>query len=104
MRPPRMLDRGRGLSRRLMVSVLLGILVAVALLAGYLPRRRTTEQLNSAAARRSSTPPIVSAAIVTRAPNLTEVTFPGSITPITEAYVFARAAGYLKRRYVDIGD
>ena len=29
---------------------------------------------------------------------------PGNITPITEAYIFARAAGFLKRRYVDIGD
>ncbi|MCU1338598.1 MAG: hypothetical protein JWO19_4179 [Bryobacterales bacterium] len=35
---------------------------------------------------------------------MTQVSFPGNITPITEAYVFARAAGYLKRRYVDIGD
>ena len=35
---------------------------------------------------------------------MTEVSFPGSITPITEAYIYARAAGYLKRRYVDIGD
>src|SRR6202011_1342910 len=72
--------------------------------AGYLPRRSTKQQLDSAAAKRNSTPPIVNAAIATRAPNLTEVSFPGSITPITEAYVFARAAGYLKRRYVDIGD
>ncbi|MDQ1474314.1 MAG: hypothetical protein QOJ99_5794, partial [Bryobacterales bacterium] len=59
---------------------------------------------DSTAARRASTPPIVSAAIVTRAPNQTDVPFPGSITPITEAYIYARAAGYLKRRYVDIGD
>jgi multidrug efflux pump subunit AcrA (membrane-fusion protein) len=78
--------------------------VVSAVLAGYLPRRSTTKQLDLAAARRRSTPPIVNAAAVTRAPNLTEVSFPGSITPITEAYVFARAAGYLKQRYVDIGD
>src|ERR1700687_3719095 len=91
--------------RTLFVTVLLpGALVATALLAGYLPRRSTTEQLDSAAAKRWSTPPIVNAAKVTRAPNLSEVSFPGSITPITEAYIYARAAGYLKRRYVDIGD
>jgi multidrug efflux pump subunit AcrA (membrane-fusion protein) len=29
---------------------------------------------------------------------------PGNVTPLTEAYIYARAAGYLKRRYVDIGD
>ncbi len=95
-----------GISKRtLFIAVLVpGVLVASALLAGYLPRRNTTEQLDKAAATRRSTPPLVNAAMVTRAPNLTDVSFPGSITPITEAYVYARAAGYLKRRYVDIGD
>ncbi len=29
---------------------------------------------------------------------------PGNTSPLNEAYVFARAAGYLKKRYVDIGD
>jgi multidrug efflux pump subunit AcrA (membrane-fusion protein) len=95
-----------GISKRtlFMVVLLPGALVASALLAGYLPRRRTTEQLDNAAAKRRIAPPIVNVAMVTRAPNLSEVAFPGSITPITEAYIYARAAGYLKRRYVDIGD
>ena len=101
-----MLGRNESSHKRLIMAVLLlGVLVAAAFLAGYLPRRNTTRQLDSAAAKlRRNTPPIVNAAKVTRAPNLTEVSFPGSITPITEAYIFARAAGYLKRRYVDIGD
>jgi len=88
----------------LLAMALAGALVAVGLLLGYIPRKATTEELGSAAARRKITPPTVEAAIVTRAPNTTEVSFPGSITPITEAYIYARAAGYLKRRYVDIGD
>jgi multidrug efflux pump subunit AcrA (membrane-fusion protein) len=87
-----------------MAVLLLGVLITAALLAGYLPHRSTTRQLDSAAAKLRSTPPLVTVAKVTRAPNLSEVSFPGSITPITEAYVFARAAGYLKKRYVDIGD
>src|SRR6266404_4226069 len=100
-----MFDRVGISPKRLTLSVLLlGMLIGVALFAGYLPRRRTTEQLDSAAARQRRTPPIVNASTVTRAPNLAEVSFPGSITPITEAYIYARAAGYLKRRYVDIGD
>src|SRR5439155_12482008 len=90
--------------KTLIIGIMLLAALAAALLAGYLPRRSTTRQLDNAAVKRRNTPPIVSAAIVARAPNLTEVSFPGSITPITEAYVFARAAGYLKRRYVDIGD
>jgi len=91
--------------KRIIIGVLLlGVLVVAALLAGYLPRRSTTQQLDQAAAKLKNTPPLVNAAKVTRAPNETEVSFPGNITPITEAYIYARAAGYLKRRYVDIGD
>jgi multidrug efflux pump subunit AcrA (membrane-fusion protein) len=84
--------------------VLLVLLLGAALLAGYLPRRTITRQLDRAAAEFRGTPPLVNAATVMRAPIQTEVSFPGSITPITEAYIFARATGYLKRRYVDIGD
>src|SRR6202165_412046 len=90
--------------RLIIVLLLLVVLVAAALLAGYLPRRATTKQLDAAAAKLKITPPLVNAAKVARAPNTTDVSFPGNITPITEAYIFARAAGYLKRRYVDIGD
>jgi multidrug efflux pump subunit AcrA (membrane-fusion protein) len=80
------------------------VLVAVGLLAGYVPRRATTRDLDRLAEQRNITPPLVDAVKVTRAPHATSVSFPGSITPITEAYIYARAAGYLKRRSVDIGD
>ena len=100
-----MLGRSGSSPKRLIIAILALVMVAaVALLAGYLPRRTTTQALDRAAAKLRITPPLVNAAKVTRAPNVTEVSFPGSITPITEAYIYARAAGYLKRRYVDIGD
>jgi multidrug efflux pump subunit AcrA (membrane-fusion protein) len=87
----------------LALAVILGAGAAVYSL-GYLPRERTTKQLDSAAAARRITPPLVNAAVVKRAAPSTQLTLPGNITPITEAYIYARAAGYLKRRYVDIGD
>jgi multidrug efflux pump subunit AcrA (membrane-fusion protein) len=90
--------------RKLLFAIaVLGAAAAVYFL-GYLPRRRTTTELDAAAAIRRKTPPLVNAATVKRAPQNSELLLPGNITPITEAYVFARAAGYLKRRYVDIGD
>lgn len=96
----------RGVSRKRLVAVVLLLvgLVVAAVLAGYLPRRTTTRQLDAAAAQQRRTPPLVNAAMVKRAPKTTEVSFPGNITPITEAYLYGRATGYLKRRYVDIGD
>jgi multidrug efflux pump subunit AcrA (membrane-fusion protein) len=92
-------------SSRMLLSlvILLGVAAAVYLF-GYLPRERTTKQLAAAAATRRITPPLVNATKVKRAAPTTELLLPGNVTPITEAYIFARAAGYLKRRYVDIGD
>jgi multidrug efflux pump subunit AcrA (membrane-fusion protein) len=90
-------------SKLVAVIVILGAAAGVYLF-GYLPRERTTKELDAAAATRRATPPLVNSAIVKRAPTGTELTLPGNITPITEAYIFARAAGFLKRRYVDIGD
>jgi multidrug efflux pump subunit AcrA (membrane-fusion protein) len=92
-------------SGRKMLSaiVILGSAAAVYFL-GYLPRERTTKELDAAAAIRKNTPPLVNAAMVKHAAQNSQLLLPGNITPITEAYIYARAAGYLKRRYVDIGD
>jgi multidrug efflux pump subunit AcrA (membrane-fusion protein) len=87
----------------LALVVILGAAAAVYLL-GYLPRERTTKRLDAAAAVRRITPALVNAAVVKRATPSTQLMLPGNITPITEAYIYARAAGYLKQRYVDIGD
>jgi len=90
--------------RKLLFTVAgLGAAAAVYFL-GYLPRERTTKELDAAAAARRNAPPLVNAATVKRAAQRSQLLLPGNITPITEAYIFARAAGYLKRRYVDIGD
>ena len=93
-------------SRKIMwfAALVLCLLVAGAFLAGYLPKRRTTGQLNAAAEKRRTEPPFVNSAKVKRAAKTSELLLPGNITPITEAYIFARASGYLRRRYVDIGD
>src|SRR5260370_30224628 len=77
---------------------------AVVYFIGYLPRQRTTQQIDAAAAVRRITPLLVNAAAVKRAAPSTQILLPGNVTPITEAYIYARAAGYLKQRYVDIGD
>src|SRR5580704_1057609 len=92
------------MTRKLLaLAIVLGAAATVYFL-GYLPRERTTKQIEAAAAIRRITPPLVNAATVKRAAASTELLLPGNITPITEAYIYARAAGYLKKRYVDIGD
>src|SRR5580704_11557541 len=90
--------------RKLLFAVAVLGAAAFVYFLGYLPRERTTKELDAAAASRKNTPPLVNAATVKRAAQSSQLLLPGNVTPITEAYIFARAAGYLKRRYVDIGD
>src|SRR3984893_12962597 len=91
-----------GTWRKLLVLVAILGAAAAAYSFGYLPRERTTKQLAAAAATRRITPPLVNSATVKRAAPSTELLLPGNITPFTEAYIFARATGFLKQRYVDI--
>jgi multidrug efflux pump subunit AcrA (membrane-fusion protein) len=89
---------------KLLALVVIAGAGTVVYLLGYLPRERITKQLDAAAAVRRIAPPLVNAAVVKRAFPSTQLMLPGNVTPITEAYIYARAAGYLKQRYVDIGD
>jgi multidrug efflux pump subunit AcrA (membrane-fusion protein) len=47
---------------------------------------------------------VVEVATVQAATSEAGLVVPGTTIPLTEAYVYARANGYLKKRYVDIGD
>jgi multidrug efflux pump subunit AcrA (membrane-fusion protein) len=67
----------------------------------YLQRQRVVEAEASASAGNL---PRVNAAQVRRAPSAADLTLPGNITPVTEAYIYARASGYVRSRFADIGD
>jgi multidrug efflux pump subunit AcrA (membrane-fusion protein) len=48
--------------------------------------------------------PIVEVQTVHNASSEQYVTLPGTVTPLVTAHIYARASGYLKARYVDLGD
>ncbi len=87
-----------------LVVLLLAAIVGAIALAGYLPRREREAAAAAAAKEERVTLPRVAVVKVKRAPQDLEVSLPGTISPLVEASVFARAAGYVKKRYVDIGD
>jgi len=90
------------------VLVLLGLLVLVLIVAGffagYLPRQRREQVLAAETQSDLESLPAVTVAPVTRSTARTELELPGNIQPVTEAPVLARASGYLRKRYADIGD
>jgi RND family efflux transporter MFP subunit len=80
------------------------VLLFSAFLAGYIPLHRRESMLVAEAKMQKETLPTVSVTAVQRSAAKSELVLPGSIQAITEAPVLARTSGYLKRRYVDIGD
>jgi multidrug efflux pump subunit AcrA (membrane-fusion protein) len=84
--------------------IVAAILFLAALLLGGLPRYFRERDLKKESEKRKDAKPVVEAARVQRAKDGAGLVEPGTTIPLTEAYVYARANGYLKVRLVDIGD
>jgi len=80
------------------------ILVVVALLAGGLPRLFRTRDIDQRSKEEKSAKPVVETMKVVQPKDQAGLAVPGTTIPLTQAYVYARANGYLKKRFVDIGD
>jgi RND family efflux transporter MFP subunit len=80
------------------------VIIVVAFFAGYLPETsRQTALAKEAQADASELPP-VNVSLVEHASGKSMLLLPGNIQAVTEAPVLARASGYIKQRYADIGD
>jgi multidrug efflux pump subunit AcrA (membrane-fusion protein) len=80
------------------------VLFAIMLLIGWLPRHVRDKDTKKRAQQAKDAKPVVETATVQRAKDEAGVVLPGTTIPLTEAFIYARANGYLKKRYVDIGD
>ncbi|MGI8743478.1 MAG: efflux RND transporter periplasmic adaptor subunit [Bryobacteraceae bacterium] len=84
-------------------AVLLALVIS-AVVVGVLPRLRRERGLQATADLAHEQLPIVNVAVARRAPVSTPLELPGDLQAMIEAPIFARADGYLTKRYVDIGD
>lgn len=80
------------------------LLLVILFFVGYLPRRHREQALQAGLKKEKSTLPEVNVAETVKAPAKGDLLLPGNMTPLTEAVINARAEGYLRKRYVDIGD
>ena len=97
--------RGATGSRRIRVVVAVGVVVFVLLaLAGLLPRLHLWRRLDQQAQVEKTKAPAVTTARPERAPAVVDVPLPGTTEPLLTTGIYARTDGYLKTRYVDIGD
>jgi multidrug efflux pump subunit AcrA (membrane-fusion protein) len=79
-------------------------MLAILLLVGWIPRVKRNQQIQANATAEKNSLPTVEVMTVHQASSLRQLTLPGTVTPAVEVHVFARASGYLKARYVDLGD
>lgn len=80
------------------------LIFLVVVLVGWLPRHSRSKEIQGRAKRESNAKPVVEVETVKTAKAQPGLVVPGTTLPLTEAYVYARANGYLKRRLADIGD
>jgi len=88
----------------LAIALVLVALVVVGCFAGYLPRRRRESVVAAESKTAVDSLAVVNVQKVKRADAKSSLVLPGNIQAVTEAPVLARASGYIKRRYADIGD
>jgi multidrug efflux pump subunit AcrA (membrane-fusion protein) len=91
---------------RVITWVVVGVVAVFFLvfLLGYLPRHTRDEETKKEAESQKNAVPVVEVMQVRETPPANDLTVPGTTTPFTQANIYARSSGYLKTRYVDIGD
>jgi RND family efflux transporter MFP subunit len=88
--------------RKLVLISLLCVVVLVSI--GLVPRLFLSRDLKREASQQTTTAASVYVTAAQAAPPMVSVQLSGTMSPITEAPVLARADGYLQKRLVDIGD
>ncbi len=74
------------------------VLMAVALVAGLIPRLATKRETDKLAAQHKDAEPVVDVMRVQQEAGNGGLVVPGTTTPLEESAVYARASGYLKKR------
>jgi RND family efflux transporter MFP subunit len=84
--------------------ILGALLIVVIFLIGFIPHFYHERELNEETAEKQKMLPVLTYLQVNRSAANTGIELPGTMQGITEAPILARADGYVKRRYADIGD
>jgi multidrug efflux pump subunit AcrA (membrane-fusion protein) len=96
--------RGHSPGYWLAFAVLVSAAAVLVYFVGYVPRHREQQEAERSSHTQSTEVPRVRVLKVNRAPAASELMIPGTTLASTEAYIYARASGYVSKRYADIGD
>jgi multidrug efflux pump subunit AcrA (membrane-fusion protein) len=90
--------------RRLLWVLIVVAVLTVALLVGWLPHQKRNKEVDARAKQQQNSVPVVEVQIVHGGSAERDLTLPGTVTPLKSAHIYAQASGFLKARYVDLGD
>jgi multidrug efflux pump subunit AcrA (membrane-fusion protein) len=97
-------DEQRKPGRRLLWILIVAAVLVVALVVGWLPHQKRNKEVDAKAKQQQNSVPVVEVQMVHGATAEQELTLPGTLTPLKSTHIYARASGFLKARYVDLGD
>jgi multidrug efflux pump subunit AcrA (membrane-fusion protein) len=80
------------------------LIFIIVVLVGSLPRLSRDSDTKKRSNQEKNAKPVVETVTVKSSKDTAGIAIPGTMIPLTQAYVYARANGYLKKRFVDIGD
>ena len=86
------------------IALILAVVFGLLFLVGILPRLHKQPQVNADAKAHANAVPVVNAVAVQPPPAADALVLPGNIEAVQQTAITARAAGYLKQTFVDIGD
>ena len=87
-----------------LLGLALLIVFGIIFVLGFLPRLRDNRITEARARQEENALPEVDVVAARRSPNQSDLELPGTTTGLVEAPIFARASGYVSKRFVDIGD
>jgi multidrug efflux pump subunit AcrA (membrane-fusion protein) len=89
------------------IAWIAGITLAVMLVLfaiGFFFHHKRDHAAEEETRKRTSALPAVNAVLPRRSTDVSRLLLPGSVAPLAEASIFTRATGYVRTRYVDLGD
>lgn len=98
------MHRKAGIRPVLIFFAVLGVIIAIAIVGGLLPRLSRQKGLLAASQEIAQRRPVVIASPARFGASKDTIDLPGDLQPIVESPIFARADGFLRTRLVDIGN
>lgn len=87
-----------------LLGLVLLVVFGIIFVLGLLPRLRDKQIIDARAEQEERALPRVAVVPAQRSTSQTDLELPGTTTGMVEAPIYARASGYVAKRFVDIGD